>query len=200
MSRSFVDLLEVHRGHFRLESGMHGDIWFDLERAYVRPKDLEPFVDELVRALVTYTPDAICGALVGGAFIGYSAAQKMGVDFMYTERFELDTQGGGKKVEYRLPREFRSIAPGRKVAVVDDVINAGSAVLKTSAQLAAHGAQPVVLASLLTVGGTAPKRLPGTTLPIVTLGHLVSSLWQPHDCPLCSAGAPLTDPYADSAT
>jgi len=195
MSGSFLDLLAVNHGHFKLESGMHGDVWFDLEKAYAKPKVLESFVARLGHLLAPYEADAICGALAGGALIGYSIAHELEIDFMYTERFERSLSDNEREVEYWLPKEFQRTAIRKKVAIVDDVINAGSAVLKTYNQLVRFEAQPIVMASLLTVGGSGPKRLPGNDLPIVTLGHLESNLWQPPDCPLCVAGEPLVDPY-----
>ncbi len=194
MSSSFLDLLSVGHGHFKLESGMHGDVWFDLERAFVKPRHLDPFVTELSRLLTSYKPDAICGALVGGAFVGYSVALILGTDFLYAERFE-NSSNNERKVGYRLAEEFQANIAGKRVAVVDDAINAGSAVLKTCSQLTKFGARPIVLASLLTVGGKAPKKLPGNDLPIISLEHLESNLWQPKECPLCMAGELLIDPY-----
>ncbi len=175
---------------------MHGDVWFDLEGVYTRPRDLEAFVMELSRLMATYDIDAVCGALVGGAFIGYSIALKLGVGFLFTERFESRLPGNEMKVDYRLPKTLQPVVAGKRVAIVDDVINAGSAVLKTHSQLVRHAARPVVLASLLTVGGKPPKVLPGNEVPIVTLDHLESNLWGPKDCPLCRSGVPLADPYA----
>jgi len=195
MNGSFIDLLAVHRGHFRVESGMHGDVWFDLEEAYTKPKGLETFTVELSRMVAPYEADAVCGALVGGAFVGYSVALELGIEFMYTERFEKRLSNGERKVEYRLAKGFQLVTAGKRVAVIDDVINAGSAALKTCQELIRYGARPLVLGSLLTVGGKRPKALPGNDLPIVALDHLESNLWQPDNCPLCIAGQRLVDPY-----
>ena len=83
----------------------------------------------------------------------------------------------------------------RKIGVVDDVINAGSAVTKTCKELRSLGANPVVIASILTVGGKPPKRLSDEFPPVVSLEHLESGLWLPLECPLCNSGIQLTDPY-----
>ena len=95
---------------------------------------------------------------------------------------------------YRVPRALRRAAQGRRLAVVDDAINAGSAVTKTCDDLRSAGAVPVVMASLLTVGGTAPKKLEGYP-EVVALQHMESNLWQPVECPLCRSDEPLVDPY-----
>lgn len=40
MEAALLDLLEVRRGHFRYESGYHGDIWLDLDRLFAKPHAL----------------------------------------------------------------------------------------------------------------------------------------------------------------
>ena len=47
MNGSFLDFLTVKKGHYALESGLHGDVWFDLEVAYIRPQLLRLFIDKL---------------------------------------------------------------------------------------------------------------------------------------------------------
>ena len=78
---------------------------------------------------------------------------------------------------------------------MDDVINAGSAVTKTCKELRSLGANPVVIGSILTVGGKSPKRLSDEFPPVVSLEHLESGLWLPLECPLCNSGIQLIDPY-----
>ena len=142
MSESFLDLLYVNKGHFSLESGLHGDVWFDLEPAFIYPHFLQPFTDKLAALLSEYELDAICGAFVGGAFLAYSIARQLEKGFMYTERF-VRGANGVQTVVYRLPIALRSAVANRKIAIIDDVINAGSAVTKTCDELRSLGANRV---------------------------------------------------------
>jgi orotate phosphoribosyltransferase len=34
MESNVLDLLPIRRGHFRFESGYHGEIWLDLDRLF----------------------------------------------------------------------------------------------------------------------------------------------------------------------
>jgi orotate phosphoribosyltransferase len=197
MKGTFVDLLTVNRGHYSLESGLHGDVWFDLERAFIHPHLLRPFTDRLATLLSEYDLSAVCGALVGGAFVAYAIARHLEMDLLYTERNVISISGV-QTVVYRLPKALRSAVANRRIGIVDDVINAGSAVTKTCDELRSFGANPVVLASILTVGGTSPKQLSSEYPPVVGLEHLDSNLWKPHECPLCRSGVPLEDPYRTS--
>jgi orotate phosphoribosyltransferase len=192
---TFIDLLSIKRGHFALESGLHGDVWFDLEPVFLRPKMLAPFTDGLGELLAKHELSAVCGAMTGGAFIAYSIAAQLGLDFFYTERHVHSVEGGGVKVEYSLPGFMRAAVANQRVGVVDDVINAGSAVTKTCDELRRFGAISVILASILTVGGPPPKRLAGDYPRVMSLEHLESNLWDLQSCPLCRFGVELIDPY-----
>jgi hypothetical protein len=55
-------------------------------------------------------------------------------------------------VEYRLPETLHSIVQGKRVAIVNDVVGAGSAVRGSFASLHAVGAHVVAIAALLVVG------------------------------------------------
>jgi orotate phosphoribosyltransferase len=195
MKRTFIDMLSINRGHFALESGLHGDIWFDLENVFVRPALVEPFADGLAKLLSPYNLSALCGALVGGAFVAYSVALRLGIDFIYTERSVSNASTSSPRVDYRVPKPLRSAVANRRIGVVDDVINAGSAVIKTCEDLRSFGGNPIVMASILTVGGPFPKQLSNEFPPVVSLEHLESNLWDPNQCPLCSSGVSLVDPY-----
>jgi orotate phosphoribosyltransferase len=195
MKGTFIDLLSINRGHFALESGLHGDIWFDLENVFVRPPFVEPFADGLAKLLSPYDLSALCGALVGGAFVAYSIALRLGIDFFYTERSVYKASTGSERVDYRIPKPLRSAVANRRIGIVDDVINAGSAVIKTCEDLRSLGGNPIVMASILTVGGSSPKQLSSELPPVVSLEHLESNLWDPEQCPLCRSGIPLVKPY-----
>ena len=194
MKDTFLDLLSVNKGHYALESGLHGDVWFDLEIAFIHPHSLQPFIDRLADILSGYNISAVCGALVGGAFLAYSIAQRLEIDFLYTER-DICIVNGVQIVSYRLPSALRSKAVNRRIGVIDDAINAGSAVTKTCDELRSSGAKPVVLASILTVGGQPLKVLSDEYPEVVSLEHLESNLWEPRQCPLCKSGVALIDPY-----
>src|SRR5205085_1299768 len=96
-------------------------------------------------------------------------------------------------VEYRLPPALRERLRGQRVAIVNDVTNAGSAVRGTLAALQACSARPVVIGSLLVLGSMAAEFAAAQRLPLETLAALPNRVWAPEDCPLCAAQMPLED-------
>jgi orotate phosphoribosyltransferase len=71
------------------------------------------------------------GDLLEGAFVGLMAALHLGVDFIYTERQARSTEEGLFPFGYRIPAPLLSYVRGKRVAIVNDVINAGSAIRGT---------------------------------------------------------------------
>ncbi len=83
---------------------------------------------------------------------------------------------------------------GHRVAVVDDVISAGSSVRATVAAVTAAGASTVAVGTLLAMGTTAVEHLTSLGLPVEALGQHEFAFWRPGECPHCRTGAPLEDP------
>jgi orotate phosphoribosyltransferase len=180
-------------GHFRLESGHHGDLWLGLDRLLVRPAALRPFTAELARRLAAYNIQAVCGPLTGGAFLAQQVAADLDVAFVYAERFTHPERAGLFPVEYHIPAALRAAVSRQRVAVLDDAINAGSAVRATLADLAACGAHPAAISSLFVLGSSAADLAAERSLPLEYLAHVPSHHWVPADCPLCASGVPLED-------
>ncbi|MGI8827145.1 MAG: hypothetical protein ACR2JC_16195 [Chloroflexota bacterium] len=94
-------------------------------------------------------------------------------------------------MRYRIPDALRGSIRGRRVAIVNDVINAGSAVRGTFADLLACGAVPIALSALVVLGESAMTFAEGKDIPLLRVAHVENRVWTPRECPLCSAHIPL---------
>ncbi len=188
-----IDALAARRGHFRLESGHHGELWLDLDALFARPARLAPFVAELAERLSGCGADVVCGPLVGGAFVAQAVAERLGLEAAWTERGAAPPGDGLYAARYRLPGALRGRARGRSVAVVDDVVNAGSATRATIADLRACGARPVALGALLVLGEGAARLAGAEGLALASVAALENAIWAPAECPLCAAGVALEE-------
>jgi orotate phosphoribosyltransferase len=186
-----LGLLAARKGHFPVESGQHGDLWLALDPLFLRPRRLRPLVGDLAGRLSRHGVEGVCGPLVGGAFLAELIAAELDVEFFYAERLATP-----QTVNYRVPSALRSSVRGRRVVIVDDVIYAGSAVLKTLTDLRECGAVPVGVGALLVLGSAAQRLAAEESLPLERLASLTSGLWAPEACPLCAAQVPLDDPSA----
>ena len=192
MNADLASLLHRRTGHFEYESGHHGDVWLDLETLCQKPHSLRPFVSELASRLASYKPEVVCGPLVEGAFLALLVGGELGCEFTYANRFA-NNAGSGRlyPVEYRLPETLRTTVKGRRVAIVNDVISAGSAVRGTYVDLISHGARVSVVGCLLVMGDAFPAYAGEHGLAVEALDREPHHLWQSQECPLCAQGVPL---------
>jgi orotate phosphoribosyltransferase len=191
MKKDLLSFVRERRGHFGLESGHHGDLWYQLETLCLRSREIRPFAAQLAERLVPYNVDAVCGPLVEGAFIALLVSLELDCDFNYAERFADTTRQGLFTVEYRLPKALHSAIKGKRVAIVNDVINAGSAVRGTYADLQAVGASVVGIGALLALGSAIAEFAAKHNVALELLKQMPNNLWTPSECPLCAAGTPL---------
>ena len=128
MSQDLLGLVSGRPGHFRLESGHHGPFWFDLDTLFADTKRVLPFVERLAGEIRAHDVAAVCGPLVGGAFLAQMVAAALQVEFSFTQRMLPPEREGLYRAEYRLPRAFHTRVGAKRLAIVDDAISAGSAV------------------------------------------------------------------------
>lgn len=191
MAEDFLSAMRGRQGHFRLESGHHGDFWLQLEMLCLHSREMRPFAAQLAGRLVRHKVEVVCGPLVEGAFVALLVSLELGCEFVYAERFVNTTREGLYPVEYRLPRALQPAARGKRVAIVNDVISAGSAVRGALFDLQAIGADVVAIGALLALGDTIAEFAAEHQLALELLKQMPNNLWIPSECPLCLAGKPL---------
>jgi orotate phosphoribosyltransferase len=180
------------RGHFRYESGHHGDLWLELDGLLADAPRLRRWAAALARQAQAMRPHIVCGPLTGGAFLAQLVAVELRAGFAFAER--LAAAVGGPR--YRIPAALRPTLREARVLLVDDAVNAASALRATLAELEACGARPVGLACLLSLGDGAAQLARERAVPLVALASLGRRMWRAEDCALCRAGMALADPLA----
>ena len=196
MQEKVAQLLPERDGHFALESGHHGRIWLDLELLFLHPERVQPLAEVLADRLRHFRPDAICGPLVEGAFVALSVAASLRISFTYAVPRE-DGDAGLFPVSYIIPKPLQDELRGKRVAIVNDVINAGSAVRGTLRSLEGCAAKLVAIGTLAVYGDAANKLAESHAVPLETLASFPGEIWEPRSCPLCAEGIPLTGGVVD---
>jgi orotate phosphoribosyltransferase len=191
MKENVLSMVRGRQGHFRMESGHHGDVWFQLETLSLHSNEIRTFAVRLAAQLAQHEIEVVCGPLVEGAFVALLVSLELECDFVYAERFADATREELYPVEYRLPRALRPAVRGKRVAIVNDVISAGSAVRGTYFDLQAVGAEVIVIGALLALGDAITEFAAGHHIALELLEQMPNNLWTPSQCPLCVAGVPL---------
>ena len=188
--RTVLDLAGSRRGHFVMESGYHSGLWFDLEGLFDKGSKVDPFVDQLAAKLSAYQLDVVCGPATGGARLAELVAARLGCECAFTEHGSSDSPGLFQ-ARYVLPPHFAQSLRAKRVALVDDVMSAGSSLRATLSEVEAAGARPVVIGALHVLGGAGVDFFLQRGLTVESLARGEYEMWRPDSCPLCAAGAPL---------
>jgi orotate phosphoribosyltransferase len=200
---ALMKLVSARRGHFRLESGYHSALWLELDALFAEPGSIAPFVTELSEKIRPHGASVVCGPLLGGAFLAQLVAHALDVEFCFTERVMPTAANGLYAVSYVLPPVFHARVRGKRVAIVDDVMSAGSALRGTFAELDKQGAATVVAGALLVLGTKGVDFFSEREIAVESVGRDELDLWSPGECPRCAAGEPveqMTDSPVSYAT
>ena len=131
----------------------------------------------------------MCGPLEGGAFLAYAVADLLGAAFLAGYR------SPGEATGYHLPAVQGGIG-GWRVGVVDNAVNAGTAVAACLEEVRGRGAVPVAVAALVSLGEASTMVQARMGVPFYPASTVPSRAWPAERCPLCAEGAPYTDPLS----
>ena len=172
------------RGHFRLTSGLHSDVYLQSALVLQHPEHAAALGSALAEPFRADGVQTVLAPAIGGILVAHEVARALGVRALFTER-----EGG----VMRLRRGF-TLAAGERCLVVEDVITTGGSTREVVQCVEEHGAAVVGVGSLIDrSGGTAIFKAKRTALATVT-----ATTWPPEDCPLCKAGSQAIKPGSRS--
>ena len=198
MLNKVTQRLGARHGHFKMESGYHSGAWFELGSLFDDPVTVRPFVAELAHRLSSHRPDAVCGPMTGGAKLAEMIATELAINAIVAERSETPGATGLFPVRYRIAETQRPKTRGRRIAIVDDAISAGSAVRGTHTDLIECGGLPVALGALVVFGDAAVQFAADNGLALEAIERMPFDMWRPAECPLCRDGVALDTAAARS--
>src|SRR2546428_13932532 len=113
-------------GHFRFESGHHGDRWLEPDLLLQRPNTLRPFAIALAQRLRRRQGfEVVCGPLTGGAFLAQMVAEEGYVAFAFAERFAPPPVVAFDEAAFSCPDSPWACIARAAVAFADAVTKAG---------------------------------------------------------------------------
>ena len=169
------------RGHFRLSSGRHSDIFVQKSRIFEHPGLTQHF-GESIAASFSGSFDTVATPAIGAIVLGFATALAAGSRFIFAERVHGEMQ---------FRRGFR-ITPRERVLVVEDVITTGGSAAEVVQLVRQSGGDPVGVAALIDRGDPARRSRMGA--PVKAVLRLDTTSWSEESCPLCDKNEPLDDP------
>ncbi len=165
-------------GHFALSSGRHSDRFVQKFRILEDPALLEPVAARIAQRFAPGAPTIVVSAAVGGILLGYEVARALRTHAVFVEKEH------GRPV---LRRGF-TIARTDRALVVEDVITTGGS-MKEVLEIVRESGAAILGAGAIVVRGPVDLGV-----PLFSLLALPLRSYEPHQCPQCSSGVPLTDP------
>jgi len=168
------------RGHFRLTSGLHSDVYLQSALVLQHPEDAAALGEALAAPFRGDHVQTVLAPAIGGILVAHEVARALGVRALFTER-----EGG----TMRLRRGF-TLTAGERCLVVEDVITTGGSTREVVQCVEAHGGVVVGIGSLIDRSGGA------AAFPVkrVALATLTATTYPPESCPLCRSGSPAVKP------
>ena len=168
------------RGHFRLTSGLHSDIYLQSALVLQYPEHAAALGGGLAAAFRADGAQTVLAPAIGGILVAHEVARALGVRALFTER-----EGG----VMRLRRGF-ALAAGERCLVVEDVITTGGSTREVVQCVQDLGGVIVGVGSLIDrSGGAAAFGVKRSALATVT-----ATTWPPEACPLCASGSQAIKP------
>jgi orotate phosphoribosyltransferase len=180
--RKFEEAGAIQKGHFKLTSGVHSDIYIQCAQVMQYPEFMNNLCSELGKKFRGDDVDVIVGPAVGAIIMAHVMARVLGpwVRAIFTER---------ENGKMNLRRSFK-IKKGEKVLVVEDVTTTGSSVKEVIDIIKERQGKVVGVGALIDRSGGkidfGVKTQSLLTLDIKT--------YLPEVCPLCKKGIPAIKP------
>jgi orotate phosphoribosyltransferase len=189
----------IEHDHFVYDSGEHGGGWIDKDVVNENTNRDEGLCSILAEVIRDLNAEVVCGPATGGLIISQWTAHALGVESVFADHSSQSSTapGGPLRGPFILRRGYDKVVNGKRVVVVDDVINTGLALRQTVEAVRHNGRQVMGAAAIITRGNAT-----STQCGVKDLRYLLECKipsWPAAGCPLCKAGVPVNTQYAHGA-
>jgi orotate phosphoribosyltransferase len=189
--------------HFVYVTGEHGDGWIDKDAIFPHTDRISRLAELLAEAVGGRELDIVCGPATGGLVVSQWTAHHLSLPSVFCDHGKehgyhpAKAAPGPLRPPFVLKRGYDRAVAGRRVLVVDDVVNTGESIAETVRAVRGAGGDPVTVAAICTRGNASPGALECDDFAYLTEVAIPS--WPAEDCRLCREGVPVNTQYAHGA-
>jgi orotate phosphoribosyltransferase len=168
-------------GHYAYKSGRHGGVYIEKDRILANTSVTSKLCYRIAKQFFRAGVQVVAGPSMGGATMAQWVAY-----FLEPMPYAVYAEDQGSRKSFR--RVFAELIPGRRVLVVDDVVDTGGSaarIIKTVEQLEGT---VVGVAALWNRGDVSFGNY-----PLYCLANNFYQTYTSAECPLCKDGLPLVD-------
>src|SRR5262249_11308456 len=144
--------------HFVYVSGDHGSGWIDKDAIYPHTDRIERLCRDLAVGLKDWGVEVVCGPATGGLIVAQWIAPGLGVLSLFTEHDEARAPGA-LRGRFILRRGYDRVVAGKRVLVVDDIVNTGLSLRETAEAVRGAGGLVAGAACLVSRGNVGADGL-----------------------------------------
>ncbi len=187
--------------HFQYSSGRHGSDYVNKDAVYPHVEQVRQLCNMMALDVFGFRPDVVVAPAIGGVILGQWMTYqllgfKLDVLSVYAEKETIklpDTPEGYKCYaetgRFVIKRGYEKLVAGKRVLVVEDVLNTGETARKTVEAAEEVGGEVVAACALNNRGGVTKEVLGVPELICLTSVDMVTH--DPADCPICKQGIPM---------
>src|SRR3954453_2466171 len=136
--------------HFVYVSGDHGSGWIDKDAIYPHTERVEPLCRNLGSLVQNRGIEVVCGPATGGLIIAEWTSHELGCLSTFTDHDQ--PKPGELRGKFVLRRGYDHLVTGKRVLVVDDIVNTGYSIRQTIDAVRAAGGTVVAAGALVNRG------------------------------------------------
>ena len=180
-------------GHFDFGNGYHGRLYLNPHQLFRYPSTIWRFAQDLIEVLpasIVDQAEVVAGPVMGGALLAHTMAglldsrQHLSRPRTMFAPFSVDVNCG-----QTLSRFYQQQISGRKVLIVDDVLNTGQT-LARCVELVRAGGGTVIATAEIYDRMEAVVRLDVPNFPLAE--YKAPENFITAECPLCASGVPVS--------
>lgn len=183
----------IENDHFVYISGDHGSGWIDKDAIFPHTQHLAVLCRDLAEDVKDWGIEAVCGPATGGLIVAEWTAYALGVLALFAEHDPV-SQGNTLRGRFVLRRGYDQLVSGKRVLVVDDIVNTGLSLKETATAVRNAGGNVVGGACLVSRGNVDAAGL-GLERFVSLLEYKIAA-WPAEGCQLCQTGVPVNTRFA----
>ena len=144
----------IRKGDFTLASGAHSHYYCDTKATVLSPRGARLCGRALLQLILPHRPQAVGGLAMGAAYLATAVALASDEDgqspvFGFTVRAATKDHGIRNRIDCSWYPDGPLIAPGRRVALIDDVVTSAGSILQAIDAVQEAGCDVVAVAAVL---------------------------------------------------
>lgn len=175
--------------HFVYTKGGHGSEYVNKDALFTNPKKLSYLTCKIADAFRGFgesETDVVLGPAVAGALVAQSVAYHLSNSVRPVHAVYADKEGEG----FVLKRGYDAFIPGKRILVVEDVLNTGGSVKQIVELARAHGGEIIGVDALCNRGGVKKWDI-GNVPYLYSVVSVDMKVYDADKCPLCAQEIPI---------